>query len=364
MNLVNFIKLLLELKSKVGIVFVVAFVVSFTVLLFNLRKVDQSKTVEMYFYLSNSNFSSPDEYLKKIDIHEQVGSQDIDRFITFAYSNELKKHLIDKFNLTEKYNIDLIDLNDYSDLYSVISKKYTISKDGVKGVRLLVYDEDKDFAIEFGKEVIYKSYAFSKRFLEEGKIKQLQISDKQINYYKELIEGKYDTISKLKKEIKELDWNYDKARYLEEDINDIKYIYNQYQYSKSKNYSDSTFLALKKNVEIYRRKYNLKSFKDLSNAQNVNALISRVEGFNEEIKTFKNTIENYHLIKRNINLSKEFIKLDQPTITSISVPKVKVISKFYYFLVSLLIAIYTGAMTVFVVFYFRKFKNIVKEVRS
>lgn len=332
-------------------------------MLFNWQSGDKSSTVEMSFYLSNSNFANPDDYLKKIDIQDQVKIQDVNRFITFAYSNELKNHLIEKFNLLDNYKLDLIDFDNISDYHSVLEKKYAIYSDKNNGLKLIVYDENKDFAIRIGKEIVYKSYEYSKRFIEEGKIKQLQISDKQINYYKQLLQVRFDSISRLKNKINILGWSENAIEYIEEDISNINYLYGNYSYKILSKQKDSSFQSVKRDLNILKAKYKLRRIKDLEIADLINEIRLKIEFFEEEMLFYKNTIESYLSIKRNINLSKEFIKLDQPTITSISTPKNKVTSKFYYILISLLIALYTGVLYLFVIFYYRRIKEVVRSVK-
>lgn len=363
MNTAQFIRTVLEQKSKLIIVLIASFIVSLISFFAYNNSVNSNQEVTLSFYLSSTKYSNPDEFLNKGDVVQTSSTQDVDRLNTFISSSKLKDHLIEKFNLIEHYNVDIGTTDHYSKLYQILDQQYVFVNTKYKLKYLKIRDKDKDFAIELGKEVIAKASDLSNDMLIEGKEKQLTVCEKQIKYYQNRKSELNDSALFVKDKILKQGFKFNNVSEFKSDITSMSFFYDKYKISstpedqKLKNY-------YKSELDRFSKKYNIGSYKKFGKIHLIKEELELLNEIKDQTKTIQSSIENYKRVKENLKLATEMIQLDQPTITSIKVENKQFMNRPMVLFISFLLAIYITLMYIVGIVQFNKWTKYISAIQK
>lgn len=364
MNLAQFIRTILRLKTRVLTILGITFIVSIlSFLIYNKNQMGNNPVVLSY-YFSSTKISNPDEFLNRGEINQLGDRSDEQRLFTFMRSNRLKNHLIEKFDLISRYNIDINSTDNYSKLYELLDRKFTMQNEDVLK-KLYVKDADNEFAIELGKEIILKASEYSNELLIDGKKKQLTVCEKQIKYFQDQRKSIGDSILIIKDKIVKRGFRFRNLLEFKSDVNTLDFVYRQYQQSKNNPKVSVDIIEYYKNeLNSYKAKYGLSSYNDFNRVNIIREEIAILDELSDDVKNIDGSIKNYKKIRENIKFSMELISLDQPTINSVNVPHAKSIQKPYILFISILIAIYITLLYLIGHIQYQRFSKYIRVIQN
>jgi len=180
---------------------------------------------------------------------------DIDRLISLGNSQGIKKHVIEKYNLYEHYDIDSTSADAPAKMEKVLSSKYKIIKNAKGAVELTITDVDPNLAAEMANELTAKLDELNKSFIRQKQIEiyntlgeEVKNKNQEVIMLKDSVQRQYkrdpnDTIT--------LGFMIDRTEKIISDYSEVKLQYDQYDAILKKNIStlyliEKAFPAVKK----------------------------------------------------------------------------------------------------------------------
>jgi len=320
--------------------------------------------VSVGFYLNSANISSPREFIEG-DIGQIGGDNfDVSRSLVFGNSNELKKHLIEKFDLIDHYKVDINRTAHYSDLLNVLSGAYSISEE--KGMITVTFsDPDRDLALSIAREIVSKINEMDKDFLLAAKNRQLEVCKQQLKYYEEENKDLEESTIRLRyglmeQGIKVKDWEH-----LREDIVAMRFLNGQLKYLRdNKRRGDTTYTSLAMALAGFKNKYGITNNRIFNELDKIILNVDDLDKVSDLISANILSINYYQEVQRNINFTSNLIRLNEPNIVSIESPPVKETSRIYYLGISFLGSLYIGLLFLVAVVQLNKYKSYWSELKA
>ncbi len=262
-NLIGILGVLLRWKKPIFWLCVIAGIAAVitTLLLPNYYK---STTV---YYVASTDLAMPEPVGNRLKEKSLYGtSDDIDRNMTIAQSNEIANYVVDKYNLYEHYDIDTTDRKaavkvreEFRDLYNVLKTKHD-------AIELSIEDTDKELAARMINDIREKIVALSRQFLKEGFQQQIVTYETNINTKSQELQVMQDTLQSLRNKYQ---------------------IYNAFAQSE---FISSLLATAQSNLSKSEAK--LKKLKSIPSIprDTINLLMAQVEGFREEVKSNKTSL--------------------------------------------------------------------------
>ena len=133
------------------------------------------------FYVASTDVTQPYKLFGASEISYFGTTEDIDRVLTFANSNQLVDHLIDSFQLFDHYEIDPNQPKAHFKLRKIFLKHYEVIKNKFNAVDLSFEDKDREFAAQVANAARDQIDALSQRLTRENLQQQSQIVRNTIN---------------------------------------------------------------------------------------------------------------------------------------------------------------------------------------
>lgn len=152
------------------------------------------------FYIAHQDLFKPEKLFGTStgNMYYYGSSEDVDRILSIAQSENLKLHLINKYNLFEHYDIDKDGKNADKMIRKAFNKLYTVQKTKYDAVEISIEDVDKELATQMTNESRIKLDALATSIIKDRQSKMIQTFDENIKRKKKDIKILTDSISLLR----------------------------------------------------------------------------------------------------------------------------------------------------------------------
>ncbi len=146
-----------------------------------------SNALSQMVMLSNNN--------ERLDATQFGDDVKIDQMLQILNSREMKKHLIETFNLAVHYNIDTNSKYGKTNLYKAVGGSCQFSRTDFLGVQISVIDEDPQFAADMANEIADYYDVLKRQIIKQRTEEGFAIVEKEMDKMEETIALLVDSMS-------------------------------------------------------------------------------------------------------------------------------------------------------------------------
>lgn len=143
------------------------------------------------FYAASTDLAKPEMIFGLAGkAMEYYGStDDIDRLLTIAESNELKDFLVDSFRLMEHYDIDSNDIKSRYKVMEALNELYSVQKTKYDAIEITVEDKDRILAAQMVNTARDKINEFATSLVKESQKRLMNTFEKSMDEKQKEIVG-------------------------------------------------------------------------------------------------------------------------------------------------------------------------------
>ena len=121
----------------------------------------------------------------------------IDQMLQILNSREIKRHLIEKFNLIVHYDIDTTKKQWKTKLYTQVKDNCTFSRTDFMGVQISVMDEDPQFAADMANDIANYYDTLKQKIIKQRTEEAFVILQDEMNNLEKTVALLSDSLSKI-----------------------------------------------------------------------------------------------------------------------------------------------------------------------
>jgi len=181
-------------------------VIIYTTILATIIAIIAALTLDNYYAASTSFYAASQDLAKPAPIGNQEQNinyygqdTDLDRLFSIARSNQLKQHLIQKFDLYDNYEIKKDKPKSAHKLNLKLSKLYKTIKTEYDALELIVEDKDPQMAMEMANSAREKISELARGLVKESQNQSLTSMHQSIESKEKELSAINDSLNRLKK---------------------------------------------------------------------------------------------------------------------------------------------------------------------
>jgi uncharacterized protein involved in exopolysaccharide biosynthesis len=155
------------------------------------------------FYPYNLEYLDPKNIMVE-EVTDKFGTNaDVERLKQIGLSSQLTEHMVKKFNLYKRYDIDLSSPYASYDVGKEFSSNYSIIKNDNGALEVTIYDQDKAEAAKMASEAVHFIDSINKQALLDNNVKMYWI-------FRNALEEKYKELEAVEGSVQNIENNKEK----------------------------------------------------------------------------------------------------------------------------------------------------------